>query len=39
VASSDSFRSALFSAIEIVQMRMQVDEMTKNPLKKQKEKN
>jgi 4-hydroxythreonine-4-phosphate dehydrogenase len=37
-ANENSFRQALFSAIDIVHRRSMFDEMTKDPLKKQKEK-
>jgi 4-hydroxythreonine-4-phosphate dehydrogenase len=38
-AAHDSFLWAIFTAIDTVQSRMSYDEMTANPLKKQKEKN
>ncbi len=38
-ADHASFQHAIFTAIETVQSRIQYDEMTANPLKKQKEKN
>jgi hypothetical protein len=38
-AEHASFLSAIFTAIETVQARMGYDEMTANPLKKQKDKN
>ena len=37
-ANENSFRQALFNAIDIVHRRSMFDEMTKDPLKKQKEK-
>jgi 4-hydroxythreonine-4-phosphate dehydrogenase len=38
-ADHASFQHAIFTAIETVQAQIQYDEMTANPLKKQKEKN
>jgi len=38
-AEHASFQHAIYTAIETVQAQIQYDEMTANPLKKQKEKN